>query len=76
VFAAAKGEANLVALQVQQTMVGDGHAVGIAAQITQGLLRAAKGGLGVDHPLLLAQSSDESIEGTGRLQVEGGAGEA
>ena len=29
----AKGEANLIALNIQETMIGNGHAVGIAAQI-------------------------------------------
>jgi hypothetical protein len=41
-LAVAKGKANLVALHVEQTMVGNRHPVGIAAQIIQGLLRAAK----------------------------------
>ena len=57
-------------------MVGNGYPVGIAAQITQGLLRAAKRGLNVDNPLFLAQSLDEALESTGCLQVEGGVSEA
>lgn len=63
-----KGEAHLIALQVKETIVGDRHAMGIAAEITQGWLGAAKRGLGVDNPLLLAQSLDEPVEGLGRLQ--------
>ena len=50
--------------------------MGIAAQITQSLLRTAKGSLGVHNPFLLAHSLDEPLEGAGCLQVEGGAGEA
>jgi hypothetical protein len=47
-LAVAKGEANLIALEVQETRAGSRHPVGIAAQITQGLLGTAKRGLGVD----------------------------
>jgi hypothetical protein len=32
-LAVAKGKANLVALHVEQTMVGDGYPMGIAAQV-------------------------------------------
>jgi hypothetical protein len=34
----AKGESNLIPLQVEQTVVGNRHTMGIATQITQGLL--------------------------------------
>ena len=64
----AKGEANLIAVDTQQTVVGHGDAMGIAPEITQGLLRTAKRGLGIDNPLLAAQSSGKGVEGLWRLQ--------
>lgn len=72
----AQGEANLIALQVQETVVGNGHAMGIATERVQGRLRPAKRGLGVDDPLLLAQSLDEGVKGRLRLKHQGGLGEA
>lgn len=64
-----KGEANVIALDVEEAMVGNGHPVGLAAQITQGLLRAAKRGFSIDDPLLAAQALDEGVECLGRLQL-------
>ena len=37
----------------QQTAVGDGHAMSVAAEGLQHVLRSAKGGLGVDYPFLV-----------------------
>ena len=36
-------------------MVGDGHAMSVAAQVLEHVLGAAKGALGVDHPILAEQ---------------------
>src|SRR5882724_5176800 len=47
----------LAVLQRQQALIGDGHAMRVAAQIIQYLLRTAEGWLGVDHPFLLFQRS-------------------
>jgi hypothetical protein len=38
-------------------MVGDGHAMGVAAQILQHVFGAAEGAFGVDHPVLAEQQS-------------------
>ena len=48
-------EGDLAVFQGQQAPVGDGHAVGVAAEILQHVLRSAKGGLGVDHPFLVLE---------------------
>lgn len=40
----------------EQSMVGDGNAVGIACQVMKHMLGAAKRRLGVDDPVLPAQS--------------------
>ena len=36
-------------------MVGDGHAMSVAAQILEHILWAAEGAFGVDHPVLAEQ---------------------
>jgi hypothetical protein len=48
-------EGYLAILQGPQTAVGDGHAMGVAAEILQDVVRSAKGGLGVDHPFLVLE---------------------
>jgi hypothetical protein len=40
--AVAKGETNLIALHVQETMVGNRHAMRIASKVVQGLLGSPK----------------------------------
>jgi hypothetical protein len=44
-----------VVLTIEKPAVGDGSAMGVAAEIVENLLRPAEGPLGVDHPLHLAQ---------------------
>ena len=36
-------------------MVGDGHAVGVAAQVLQHILRATEGTFQIDHPVMPVQ---------------------
>ena len=43
-------------------MIRDGHAMGIAAEITQHLYGPAEGGLGVDDPIVAMQSSQKFSE--------------
>jgi hypothetical protein len=43
---------NLVVGQGDESVVGDGHAMGVAAQILEHILGATEGWLGVDHPML------------------------
>src|SRR6516162_10524355 len=43
----AKGD--LLTRQRDEAMVGDGHPMGVGAQVVQDILRAAKGRLAVDH---------------------------
>src|SRR6516164_11441664 len=49
-------------------MVGDGHAMGVAAEILQHIFRAAEGRLQVHHPLFSKQCSPPSGEGLGICQ--------
>jgi len=43
-------------------MVGDGHAMGVAAQILQHVFGAAEGAFGVDHPVLAEEQSPPRSE--------------
>ena len=45
-------EGDALAVEAEQAVVGDGDAMGIAAEIAQHLRRAAQGLLGIDHPVL------------------------
>jgi len=46
-------EGNMIIRDLEETMIGDGDAVRIAAQIAQNLLRPGKGLLAIDHPVQL-----------------------
>ena len=45
-------ETDLLSIEGQQAMVGDGHAMGVAAEVAQHMGRAAEGRFGVNEPLL------------------------
>ena len=73
----APAEADALAVEGGDAVVGDGHAVGVAAEIAQHMFGAAEGRLGMDVPSLLAQLVDQLLEprriteGSGRTsQVE------
>ena len=46
-------------------MVGDGYAMGVAAQVVQHILGATEGWFGVDHPLFSEQGPQPSRENLG-----------
>ena len=48
-----------------QARVGNGDAMGVAAEISQHLSRPAEGGLGIDYPLDPSQVAEASGEGGG-----------
>jgi hypothetical protein len=56
-------EGDLVVLKGDQTVIGDGHAVGVAAEITENLLGTAEGRLAVDYPVPLKERAKEGSEG-------------
>src|SRR5437899_11723212 len=45
-------KSDLLLLEGQQAMIGDGHAMGVATEIAQHLHGTAESGLGVDHPVM------------------------
>ncbi len=61
-------ERDLVTLQSDQAVIGDGHAVGIAAEITENMFWAPKGRLAIDHPVLPEQWAEECSECFGFCQ--------
>ena len=56
----AKG--NLVVLESDEAMVGDGDAMGIAAEIAENMMRATKRGFGIDDPVLAVQRAQEGMK--------------
>jgi hypothetical protein len=56
-------EGDLVVLQRHQAVVGDGHAMGVACEITQHIMGAAERWLGIDDPSLTEQGAQEGTEG-------------
>ena len=48
------GEGDAVVVEADQAAVGDGDAVGVAAEIGEHRFRPGEGPLGVDHPFKLA----------------------
>ena len=55
-------EGDLALGQAHQPMVGDGHPVGVAAEVMIGLGRAAESPLGVDDPLFSSEFPEEALE--------------
>lgn len=58
-----------VAVEGNETVVGDGDTVSVASEVTDHLLRAAEGGLGIDDPVLAKQRSEERREALWLFQV-------
>jgi hypothetical protein len=59
---------DLVVVKRDQAMVGDGHAMGVAAQILEHVFGATEGWFAVDHPVLVEQWSEPGSEGLGLSQ--------
>jgi hypothetical protein len=51
-------------------VVGDGNTMGVGAEISQGVLGAAEGTLGIDHPVLAEQGPQPRCKGArfGQMQ--------
>ena len=57
-------EGDVLWAHVQDPRIGDAHAVGVAAQVTEDVLGAAEGRLGIDHPGFVGgQAGHEAVEG-------------
>ena len=56
-------EDDAFAIECQEPMIGDGDPVRVSTEVAQDLDRAAEGQLGVDHPVLTVQLSQEIENG-------------
>ena len=55
-------ESNLIMRESYEAVVGDGHAMGVAGEITQHMMRPAKRRLGIDDPVLAEEGTQEGAE--------------
>jgi hypothetical protein len=55
-------ERDLVVCEINQTMVGDGHAMGVAGQIVENVLGPAEWRLGLNDPALAEQGTQEGAK--------------
>jgi hypothetical protein len=62
-------EADPLAVDGDQAIVGDGDAVGVAPDIVEDLRRTSEGPLGIDHPLGTARWCQVAAECCGLMQV-------
>ena len=55
-------ESDALLIEGQQAVIGNGHAMGVAAEIAQHLHGTAEGGLGIDDPVVAMQAAEEFCE--------------
>ena len=55
-------EGDLVSREGDQAVIGDRHAVGVAAEITENVFGTTEGRLAVDHPVLPEEGPEERSE--------------
>ena len=56
-------EGDMVVLEGDEAMVGDGDAMGVAGEIAEDMMGTAEGWFGIDHPWLTEQRAQESAKG-------------
>jgi|SRR6185503_2973060 len=72
----APAEAHSSVLDSEQPSVGDSDPMRLAGQILRHMFRAPERRLGVDHPLLASDASEQRVEGLRRRECNQLAGEA
>jgi len=65
-------EGDLVPREGHQAVIGDRHAVGVAAEITENVFGATEGRLAIDHPVLTEQWTEEGGESPLLIPLNGG----
>jgi len=55
-------ESNLIVLESYEAVVGDGHAMGVAGEIAEHMMRTTEGWLGIDDPVLAEEGTQEGAE--------------
>ena len=56
-------------VECDDPMVGDGHAMGVAGQVLQHLIRPAEGRLGIDHPVAGEQCPQKAVKSVGTSEL-------
>lgn len=67
----AKGKGDVAVFDVKNAVVGNGDAVGIAAEVVENFFRPAERRLGVDDPWLLTKPSNQVVESGLGLESSG-----
>ena len=62
----APAKAHVLVLDACEPSIRDGNPMRVACQILQHMLGSSERRLGVNHPLLLSQTSEQRVEGAGR----------
>src|SRR3974377_2098256 len=60
------GECHFSILEGNQAMVGNGHSMGVAAEIFENLFRPAEWAFAVNHPIIAVEVTDEGMK---RLRI-------
>jgi hypothetical protein len=63
------GKGDVAVLECNQSVIGNGHSVRVASQISQGMLSTAKGTLGINDPIGTEQTTQQSGDGTRLLEM-------
>jgi len=45
-------KSDVIAVKRNQSVIGDGHTMGVTAKVTENLFRTTKGRLGIDYPFV------------------------
>jgi len=69
------GEGHVLAVEGEESVIADRHAMGVAPEVTQDGGCAPEGGLRVDHPVGVEERVDEGAPRSRRAQVLAAAGE-
>ena len=55
-------ESHALSFEGQQTVIGNRHAMGVAAEIAQHLQGTTESGLGIDHPVVTMETAEQFCE--------------
>src|SRR5437867_3519838 len=68
-------EPNHSVFETEDALIGDGHAMGVPAQVLEDLLRAGEGSFGVNNPGLATESAEPRMKHLRRSQGSSRSGE-
>jgi hypothetical protein len=63
-------EGDLIVVEGDEAMVGDGNAVSVASQVVEDMFCPAEGRFRVDDPLLMEELIDETVEAIGLSEAD------